>query len=219
MLFLRRGERGFICGTSGNGKTFAACWLLHYAPVLPLYIIDTKGDSNLPKAFPYRAWHNTAEKFLAEKKAKVRIYTPEIDELKDEELLDGVLQEIFYRRKPATVYVDECLDIVSNSGNVGSGIVALATRGRSHGISLLAGTQRPANVTRYLISEASHYYIFNLNLRADRKAIAENAGIEGETPHLKKQHFLHIEPPDVIDRFSAVPGTIDRKLRERFKPE
>lgn len=58
-------------------------------------------------------------------------------------------------------------------GRAGSGLIALLTRGRSKGISVLMSTQRPAWLSRFCFTEAQKYYIYRLTDRRDSKVLGE----------------------------------------------
>lgn len=70
-----------------------------------------------------------------------------------------------------TVYIDELFYVTKMLG-LGLMVERLLTQGRSKGISVVCGMQRPTGITRYAISESTHVVSFFLEGR-DRKVLGE----------------------------------------------
>jgi hypothetical protein len=92
-------------------------------------------------------------------------------------LVDEALPEKFFRwllkNRNRIGYVDEVLDIIPVPA-----LKILATQGRASNVGLWAATQRPSGVPLYLITEAQHYFIFNLKLPEDRERMELATGAE-----------------------------------------
>jgi hypothetical protein len=76
-----------------------------------------------------------------------------------------------YKQGGWTVCVDELLRI--DRYGLREHVENLLTQGRSLGISVLVGMQRPAQITRFALSESSHVISFNHEGR-DAKTLAES---------------------------------------------
>ncbi len=82
-----------------------------------------------------------------------------------------------------TVGVDEIYMITTQPGSASlttyppSYVLAL-TRGRSKKVTVVTGTQRPKFLPLFAISEASHYFIFELGSRNDAKYLVEMIGMD-----------------------------------------
>lgn len=95
-----------------------------------------------------------------------------------------------------TVYVDELFYVTSMLG-LAKFIERLLTQGRSKGISVIVGMQRPVHVTRFAISEATHVLTFFLEGR-DTKTMAEAASptIAELGPTLRRHEFAWYYRPE-----------------------
>lgn len=211
-LIPQRGERAIVFGQAGSGKSIACAWMLHYMP-LPIVIYDTKVSPSLVSCFPSADIVDGLEKWNAKLKKPVTILRPSPEEISDPVFLDDVLWRLYLKKESMTIYVDEALDLHHN-GRAGRGLVACVSRGREQGITLIAGTQRPAWVSLYLASEAQHYFVFKLRLKADRDRIEQITGFK--LPKLEKHHFVHIDNDDDPVLYGPVPMEIDADRRDRL---
>ena len=166
------GEHAFIAGQTGSGKSVMLQHLIRQSTTSPVFIMDSKGDDGfLDLALPaetlvifdagIKAFYN----YVRQPKRKIADYVvirPPLGELGEVEILDYYLLLIYtYFRGHAIIAVDE-LYMIHKSGRCGKGLNALLTRGRSKGMSLYGATQRPAWISGFCMSEATHYLIFRL---------------------------------------------------------
>ena len=167
-----QGERALIVGQTGSGKTQFASWLLERLPTSPLIIYDTKGEQSF-ETLP-RSVLVTSERGLAE-----MVDNPEIDYVvfripphmtADDKILDGLLMTHFLEYQDCVAYIDELFSF-SQNGRAGPGLVALLTQGRSKGITTIMSAQRPAWLSRFAITEAQRFYVFNLIDDRDKKQL------------------------------------------------
>ena len=75
-----------------------------------------------------------------------------------------------YSRGNTVLWIDEGAQVVPE-GRTCSEAIQLFTAGRSRGAVAWTLTQRPAIISKTAISQSSHYFIFNLILSHDKKAI------------------------------------------------
>lgn len=88
--------------------------------------------------------------------------------------VNGIMEGV-YQQGGWNIFVDEVYAI-SNRGNVTSyppAYLALLTRGRSRGITVWSGMQRPRLVPGFVFTEGTHFYVFRVADAMDRKRIAE----------------------------------------------
>jgi hypothetical protein len=156
-------KRTVIIGSTGSGKTFVACWILANTNwhKRPCYVLDFKGDDlildigmtdinvNMP---PPR---------------KPGLYrVPLIPEITDEALTQ-VLWRV-WRNENAIVYVDEGYMIANNN----PAFKALLTQGRSKNVQMITLIQRPVFCSKFVFSEANHFYVMRLQTEDDRKVVS-----------------------------------------------
>lgn len=156
----KQGEHMSIIGDTGTGKTTLAAFLLRTQPFV--LTIITKGDR---KKIVDGKVIKTAKQFQ-----KIDIEsTPHII-LEPEPYLPVQQKEIYYalnhiwHEQGWCVYFDE-LFYLTDELKLTRVINRLLTQGRSKGITIVSGMQRPVGVTRWAISQASHNLSFLLEGR------------------------------------------------------
>jgi energy-coupling factor transporter ATP-binding protein EcfA2 len=90
-----------------------------------------------------------------------------------------------------TCYVDEAY-AVQHKG-LEANLVQLLTQGRSKRISMVCGVQRPAWVSRFVFSEATHVFAFQCGDRRDLKALRDGIGdaFADAASDLKRYEYLY----------------------------
>lgn len=97
-----------------------------------------------------------------------------------------------------TAYFDE-LFYLSERLKLTAPIERLLTQGRSKGISVAIGMQRPARVSRFAISESTHVLAFSLEGRdAKELSYATTRGVEDAVQGLKRHEFVWFRRPRSI---------------------
>ena len=95
-----------------------------------------------------------------------------------------------------TAYLDEVF-YLTETLRLGVEIETLLTQGRSLGISVAGGIQRPVRITRFLLTESRHILSFRLEGR-DAKEFADSTHemVRREVTTLPEHHFLWFRRPD-----------------------
>jgi hypothetical protein len=166
----KRGERAFVVGGTGSGKTAFAVWLLPYVDVTPFVIYDTKIERKyeaLPASRIVETFKDLS-KACGDKSIDYVIYRPTVSLLHDVKAMDALLGYHYETFKRSGVMIDE-LTQFTRSSYPGPGMTSLLTRGRSRGITTVMCTQRPSGIPLFCISESEKYYIFKLKLEEDRE--------------------------------------------------
>jgi hypothetical protein len=170
--------RGLLLGQTRSGKTTLAEYLL--IGKRNLVIIDPKHQFNPP--FEQSIVYDPDELpdaarriYKIQKEHPNRLiainYRPSIDALEDSDI-DRVLRWIF-NRENTLVYVDELTAIVKGPQSYPRGLRAIYTMGGSKNVGILAGTQRPSYLPRFVFSETDTFWQFYLGLQDDRETAAE----------------------------------------------
>ena len=173
MLQIKPDEHVFVAGRTGSGKTFLTKKYLLFAP--KVYCLDLKKTlrwGGIPD--DQIDYLETLEKVVKSKKQKV-IYQPNWKEMEA-----GYYNEFFkfiYEKEECICWIDETMGI-GTAVKYPEYYKAILTRGRELGISVWSCTQRPASIPIISMSEATHYFVFDLNMRKDRQRIAEISGAD-----------------------------------------
>jgi len=184
----------FIAGRTGSGKTFLAEQYLNgYKNVC---VLDTKGLFTWESAGKEVEIVTKISDLPLAVKSKI-IYRPIWQEMKPEYY--NAFFEWCYNRRNTIVYVDEFMSVSDNPFKIPDYCKAILTRGREHNVSLWVSTQRPSGISQIAISEASHFFIFTLNLQTDREKVASITGMrellerpEDAATHKEKYIFWYV---------------------------
>lgn len=181
-----RGDRLFIVGTTGSGKTKLSERLV---PMLGRYLLvhDGKGRIEWPGFHRHEQLHT-----LMSDRYPWLLYRPTHDAVHNPDAAEP-FYEFAYRRGETVVYTDEVRTIAK--GDVWPvWYHACQTRGRELGVTMVNGTQRPSRIPLELLSESESIIAFRLNLDRDRQRIEEVTGINPEVltgRALPKHYFWH----------------------------
>lgn len=176
------GEHIAVIGTTGTGKTYLMARIAamrKYVVVLRTKPDNIKFDGFI-KARDTKAmddWRNEHILIVPEYKNQPRVA---------HELLQKV-----WKQRGWTLIVDEGFYAQSQLG-LQDDLEMLYTQGRSVGISVVSGIQRPVGVTRFLISEAHHVISFRVEGRDLLTVkLSTNPGMADAIGNLHQYDFAH----------------------------
>lgn len=179
-------EHVFVAGRTGSGKTYLARnYLAAYQNVV---VLDTKGTLLWPEAGRETKIVTTMADLRRITSGRV-IYRPRFEELNI-----GAYDDFFrwcYLRKNTIVWVDEVMSIAPGPLSMPEYYRACLTRGRERRVAVWSLTQRPTGIPLVAISEATHVFVFDLNLEADRKRIVAATGEQAFAERPGRYHFLY----------------------------
>jgi DNA helicase HerA-like ATPase len=213
-------DRTAIIGRTGSGKTQLAVWLLSMMPIasMPWVVIDYKGDelvNAIERAIPI-----TYDVVPVQPGIYIlRVLPGEESELSD-----------WFRRVWEVggigIYVDEGYMIERNDKYFN----ACLTQGRSKRIPMIILTQRPLWLSRFVFSEASYFFIFDIThskdrgvvkeyVKDDERGVGELSNKDKVDVKLDKYHSWYYDVGnDTMMKIGPVPAsaeilaTIDRRL-------
>jgi hypothetical protein len=156
-------NRTAIIGSTGSGKTQAACWLLSSRDFdkRPWFIFDFKGDELIEEIGPEEINVYGAPP----KKPGLYVLRPIPD--RDDLAVQNFLWKL-WAQENCGIYIDEGYML----GNRNPALNACLTQGRSKRIEMMILSQRPVWLSRFVFSEANFFLVMNLTLEDDRKHVA-----------------------------------------------
>lgn len=175
-------EHVFIGGMTGTGKSYLAEKYLSKYP--RVWMLDTKGDTSRKLKDGLNPWPEVDPKkltiiksivSLAEVRTPYLIYEPNMNEL--EEYFYNEFFKAAYFLENVTVWVDEAMNVSPSPYSLPDYYKGILTRGRSRNVSVWSLSQRPKGIASIIISQCTHFFVFNLQLPQDRKTITEITGV------------------------------------------
>lgn len=218
----KKGERCFIAGTTGSGKTAFACHILKRIEddACPVIIYDIKGEPKFETLTPNAVVSDMEAAFDAATSGDYDyvIVRPHDALLTDPEALDNMLLYHYRHMSGKTAYIDEAYPFHRNS-QAGPGLTGLMTRGRSRGITTIISSQRPQRISRFLVSESERAFIFRLRDKKDRQRIDDLSEDFSKRPKLEKHWFYHIDGDNADEPDLYKPIELDDALQTGYTDE
>ena len=167
------GEKAFIAGQNGSGKTAFALWLMVRIPIAPIFVYDTKIEPKFDKLPNNRVIHAVDEmqEAFEDEKVDYIIVRPPEDMLGNPRELDEYLWYQYLHCHGTVAYIDEGMTFHTPTGHAFKGLLSLMQRGRSKGIITIVSSQQPVRISRSIKTEMNKAYIFYLQSKDNRKAI------------------------------------------------
>lgn len=218
VLIPQPGERAFIAGQTGSGKTAFANWLLRRVNQSPIIIYDTKEEPKFLGLPDVSIANNVKEvdQQMKDGLSDYIVFRPPLNISFDPYALDQLLYHHYINYHGVPAYVDEVYQF-HNQGRPGPGLVALLTRGRSRAQTTILSAQRPAWLSKFVITESQRFYLFPLRYKPDRSMMGQAIPDFETLPVQKKHHFwfyeqgVHENPllysPIVLDKNSNLGYT------------
>lgn len=150
---IRFDDRVLLVGDTGSGKSELLNHL-HTIPRTQKLLIDTKAEFSVPGVEPARRpeqidWRQPFIHF--------------VDEAGDLDDYDEVFRQVMQRKRPLSICVHELGDLCGDQpGRTPRWVGATYRKGRSWGIGILGGTQRPVNMPKIARTTAQHVMAFRV---------------------------------------------------------
>lgn len=180
-----RHERALIVGHTGSGKTTLAERLLWYHPYVVAF--DVK------RRLQWQGYErHTALSALQQSEHTHLIYAPGVEEFDNEDVWEAFFRWC-YEREHTMLYVDEAM-MVTNGEVMPRWYKAILTLGRELEVGCISSTQRPKRIPQVLLSEADHYFAFELRLEQDRQRLEEVSGFTFPELAPESHQFAYLKP-------------------------
>lgn len=198
-----QGEHVTILGPNGSGKSTVAMELIPRRR-FAIALINKPRDAMLQKKLKAEGFHVARDWPPPPPEIAPRVALwPKIDRIeeigKQGPLFRAALRDA-YRQGGWCVLVDELRYIASSEFcGLDDEIKLLEIHGRSLGVSLIGGSQRPAFIPRECLSEPRHLFFFKSNDVADVKRLREIGGVvdpkivQQEIVRLPRHQFLYLD--------------------------
>jgi len=175
-LSWRQGEHVTLIGPTGQGKTTLAIELLPVRKWVVMFA--TKPKDRTLDGLRREGWYVTAEWPAPALERRVILWPPaaKLDSRRDQVAAFGEALEAIYRTGAWCIYADE-LAYLTDELRLEPELRMMWQQGRSLGISLVAGFQRPANVPLLAYSQATHLFLWRTNDGRDLKRLQEVSGV------------------------------------------
>lgn len=178
----RQGEHLSLIGPTGRGKTTLARHLLpmrDWVTVVATKPMDPLVESMRDDGYTIiREWPKHLDKELARRLVLWPRYTTAEDAKTQQRVIHRALTEMFAARG-WTIYLDE-LAYIANQLKLRSATEMLWQQGRSVGITVVAGTQRPAHVPLFMYDQATHLFLFQDRDEVNLKRMAGMGGADSK---------------------------------------
>lgn len=209
----RQGEHITLIGRTGSGKTTLALGLLPFRKYV--LVLATKPKDPLIGKLKRDGYYVTRTWPVSPEIHPRVVYWPKIERVSDVALqrygLYGALSDV-YKTGGWCVYADE-IRYLAETLKLERLLQLLWLQGRSLGVSLVGGTQRPAWIPLEAFSQATHLFVWRENDARNLKRLGEIGGIDSKELQAMVQqldfhrhHCLYV---------NTVDGTIIRTIAER----
>jgi hypothetical protein len=200
MSAIRLDEHVFVAGRTGTGKTFLA--RKYFAHEKYVVVHDTKGSFKWPEVPKNDISLVRKLADLGRVDTPKIIYRPRWEEHND--LYFGAFYEWIFKRRNCRVIVDELMQVCPSPFKWPDYLKAIYTQGRELGVTACGCTQRPTGIPQICISEATHLFIYDLNLPQDRTKLVEVTGIPELWKRPGKRNFWYYN----VGQDQAVKATL-----------
>lgn len=196
MINIKTDEHLFICGKTGSGKSNLAKLLWRGVQPGRGIILDVKHELS---AYGYVV-HSLQDIDKVLKSGRNVVFqgsnTPETY---------AAICAYVYNRGNTVLWIDEGAQVVPE-GRISPEATQLFTAGRSRGATAWTLTQRPAIVSKTAISQSSHYFVFNLILSHDKKAICADIPLQIEDflKLRKYEYFYYNQDMDAVQHCAPI---------------
>lgn len=191
----KQGEHVTLIGPTGSGKTTLALRLLprrSYVAILACKPKDTTMDEVLRAGY-------TRMKVWSPDISDHAVLWPEVGSInsigKQKEVFRNALHSV-YRSGGWALYIDEAT-YLSDFLGLKKELSMLWQQGRSLGVSLVAGTQRPAYIPLYAYDQATHLFFWRDNDRVNLQRASNLGGMDASfirdvISSLEKHEVLYV---------------------------
>lgn len=193
-------QRVTVIGKTGSGKTQGATWLLSQRNFekMPWVVFDYKRDVLL-NSLPGAQHIGIADK----PPRKPGLYLVHPNPGQDEQV-EAFLWKL-WEKGHTGLYIDETYMLDKRS----AAFQAILTQGRSKHVPVIAATQRPVEVSRFLLSEADYIQLYQLTDTRDIKTVKQFMPLPIEKPLPQFHSYWYDNGSNFRAHLKPVPSAED----------
>lgn len=197
----KQGEHASFVGTTGSGKTTLAMTLLPLRTYRVIVCVKPR-DALMRKIAREEDYH-VASSWPPRKDAdRVILWPPNhgADNLHEQaDTIRRCLTDL-YKEGRWALYLDE-LEWITTDLGLEHHVKVIWQHGRSLGLSLVAGAQRPRHIPMLAYDQATHLFLYQNSDKYNRKRMGELGGMDAERiehamAHLPRHVFLYVNTRD-----------------------
>lgn len=196
----KQGEHVALIGPTGSGKTTLGLDLLEIRDYVT--ILATKPEDKTLRDFAKRKQYKVIGEFpqwLDDIEGRRLIVWPQMKRFKDKALQRmaiGHAMQTMFVQKNWCIFADE-VSYIANDLRLEEHLKLIWQQGRSIGLSLVAGTQRPAHIPLLIYDQSTHLFFWRDNDETNLRRIGgigflNAATIREAVARLPKHAFLYI---------------------------
>jgi len=182
MFRISPADRVSIVGKTGCGKSFFARRLLKEMEkeagklnfYYPIIILDNKGSLKTFQGFGKRIRKLKDLKPALAADTPIIVYSPQEGE-RNQNYYAGFFEFLYKLNAPMLVYVDE-FALLGKGENIPEYVERFYKQGRERLQALWGATQNPVFLSHDFLTQADHFFVFDLLNKADREKMAAMAG-------------------------------------------
>lgn len=182
MFRISPADRVSIVGKTGSGKSFFVKRLLKEMEreaeklnfYYPIIVLDNKGSPKTFQGFGKRIKKLKDLKKSLAAAVPVIVYSPQESE-RTMNYYAGFFEYLYKLNEPMLIYVDE-FTLLGKGENIPEYVEKFYKQGRERLQALWAATQNPVYLSHDVLSQADHYFVFDLLNKSDRERMAAMAG-------------------------------------------
>lgn len=207
----RQGEHATMVGTTGSGKSTLGMTLLPRRTYRTIICVKPR-DALMRQIARVEGYH-VATSWPPRKDAdRVILWPPNKGARNLDEQADTIRRALddLYSEGRWCVYLDE-LEWLTNNLGLESRVNVMWQHGRSLGLSLVVGAQRPRHVPMLAYDQATHLFLWQNSDRYNRQRMGELGGMDSELiqhvmARLPRHVFLYVNTRDGTLAVSKTPS-------------
>jgi hypothetical protein len=189
MSVIKPSEHTFICGMNGTGKTVLA--MVYLAGYQNVIVLDTKQTFNWQpfciEGEDYILVRSYYDLINVTKYDKI-VYRPNINE-NNIEYYEKFF-EFCFKRRNTIIMIDEAM-YVCNAHKMPFWYKACLTNGREIDVACWNLSQRPSEISSFLLTESTHWFVFRLNSIDDRIKLKKCSGDDVFLDRVQGHYFIY----------------------------
>jgi len=208
-------QRHLIIGRTGSGKTQLGAHMLSLRNWhrMPWVVLNFKDDELLNRLPGVTELGGLTLPHPKKMRAGLWMARPDIDDWDGTE----ALMADAWRRTHIGLYIDEALPLAQPRHPA---LRRILTQGRSRRVPVVAGSQRPVDLDRYLFSESEFMSVMDLTDDRESDRIREMTGVQLDMSRLPRFHSYYLDRlgkrltiVTPVPKYDEILETFDKRQR------